>query len=382
MCYSQAKIRTAARAGCGLLLALISAAPARAAAPLAPPPPAVDPAYLCTPFDQRQGLAGCPNAGPGATAARLQSFQLPWDLPLLPAAFPEKSDLPVNRSYARAAPDTPVFNQPQPPAGSLPVRQLGIGQNVGFLYVSLTTNPGLTWTQINEREYVRTDALVPVGPSDFQGAKVTTQPQRALAWLVQTVRPFTKPAWSAPQQKRALERYTLVQVYATLESGSDTWLLVGPHAWVEHRAVGLVQLTAPPPGVSGRWIDVNLYEQTLAAYEDERMVYTTLVSSGISQWVTHPGLFQIYEKLLKDDMGGAFAADQSDYYLIEDVPWVMYYDGSRALHGAYWHNKFGFQKSHGCVNLSPRDALWLYEWADTETWVWVHDPSGRTPTKF
>ena len=107
------------------------------------------------------------------------------------------------------------------------------------------------------------------------------------------------------------------------------------------------------------------------------MVYTSLISSGVGQWVTHPGLFQIYEKLLKDDMGGAFAADQSDFYLIEDVPWVMYYDGSRALHGAYWHTKFGYQKSHGCVNLSPRDALWLYEWADTETWVWVHDPSGQ-----
>jgi hypothetical protein len=66
----------------------------------------------------------------------------------------------------------------------------------------------------------------------------------------------------------------------------------------------------------------------------------------------------------------------------------MYFNGSFALHGAYWHDKFGLKHSHGCVNLPPKDANWLFDWAtpttsqynftlptaeDPGTWVWVHE---------
>ena len=79
-------------------------------------------------------------------------------------------------------------------------------------------------------------------------------------------------------------------------------------------------------------------------------------------------------------MGGAFEADRSDYYFLEDVPWILYYDESRALHGAYWHNRFGYPRSHGCVNLPLADAHWIYDWAEEGTWVYVFDPTGETPT--
>jgi lipoprotein-anchoring transpeptidase ErfK/SrfK len=79
-------------------------------------------------------------------------------------------------------------------------------------------------------------------------------------------------------------------------------------------------------------------------------------------------------------MRGAFTADRSDYYYLEDVPWTMYFDQARALHGAYWHNGFGVATSRGCVNLSPGDAQWLFHWAEEGDWVYVWDPSGETPT--
>ncbi len=78
----------------------------------------------------------------------------------------------------------------------------------------------------------------------------------------------------------------------------------------------------------------------------------------------------------------------ADYYFLEDVPWTMYFNRDFALHGAYWHDRFGIQHSHGCVNLSLADAKWLFEWTvptstrsgwklATEeqpgTWVWVHE---------
>ncbi len=79
-------------------------------------------------------------------------------------------------------------------------------------------------------------------------------------------------------------------------------------------------------------------------------------------------------------MSGAFEADRSDYYYLEDVPFTLYYDGARALHGAYWRYNLGYPQSHGCVNLAIIDAHYLFDWAKDGDWVYVHDPSGVTPT--
>ena len=93
-----------------------------------------------------------------------------------------------------------------------------------------------------------------------------------------------------------------------------------------------------------------------------------------------PGLFQIYKKVEAETMRGSTEADRSDFYYLEDVPWTMYFDQARALHGTFWHNRFGWPQSRGCVNLSPGDANWLFQWAKEGDWVYVWDPTGRTPT--
>jgi lipoprotein-anchoring transpeptidase ErfK/SrfK len=137
----------------------------------------------------------------------------------------------------------------------------------------------------------------------------------------------------------------------------------------------------PPEGVTnGRWIEVNLEEQTVAVYDGNRLVYATMIATGQEPFFTRPGLFPIYKKLETTPMSGSFEADRSDYYQLQDVPWTMYYDKARALHGAYWRTRFGFPQSHGCVNLSPGDAHWLFDWAQEGDWVYVWDPSGETPT--
>jgi lipoprotein-anchoring transpeptidase ErfK/SrfK len=159
--------------------------------------------------------------------------------------------------------------------------------------------------------------------------------------------------------------------------------LIGPDEWVEQRLLGRVTPSAyPPEGVeNGRWIEINLYEQTVSVYEKNRLVYATLVSSGLPGWWTRPGLFQITIKMQSDTMRGAFEPDRSDFYYLEDVPWTMYFDQARALHGAYWHNGFGYPRSHGCVNLAPGDAQWIFNWAQDGDWVYVWDPSGNTPVE-
>ncbi|MFO0679889.1 MAG: L,D-transpeptidase, partial [Polyangiaceae bacterium] len=127
----------------------------------------------------------------------------------------------------------------------------------------------------------------------------------------------------------------------------------------------------PPPGLAPgeKWIDVNIKNQTLVAFEGDRAVYATLVSSGKENeedpekdHKTPTGTFRIREKHVAATMDGDVASDGP--YSIEDVPWIMYFSGSYALHGAFWHAAFGNTKSHGCVNLTPTDARALFGWAD------------------
>jgi lipoprotein-anchoring transpeptidase ErfK/SrfK len=72
--------------------------------------------------------------------------------------------------------------------------------------------------------------------------------------------------------------------------------------------------------------------------------------------------------------------DPADFYYLDNVPWTMYFDGARALHGAYWRTRFGYPQSHGCINLSVGDSHWLFNWAVEGDFVYVHDRTGRTPT--
>ena len=93
--------------------------------------------------------------------------------------------------------------------------------------------------------------------------------------------------------------------------------------------------------VSSFYNEVNLYEQTLSVYDQNQLVFATLIATGAEPYFTQPGLHQIYLKKELETMTGAFEADKSDYYYLADVPWTMYYDGARALHGAYWRAVYG-----------------------------------------
>jgi hypothetical protein len=176
------------------------------------------------------------------------------------------------------------------------------------------------------------------------------------------------------------KEYPIVQIYATENFEGTTWHLIGPDEWVLGRDVAVVSPnTNPPSGVTdGRWIDVDLAQQTLAVYDQGQMVYATVVATGLEPLFTRPGLFPIYKKLDLETMQGE--RNTPNYYYLENVPWTMYFDKARALHGAYWRAKLGYPQSHGCVNLYPGDAHWLFDWAKVGDWVYVHDSTGQTPT--
>ncbi|MCP4542108.1 MAG: L,D-transpeptidase family protein [Chloroflexi bacterium] len=127
-------------------------------------------------------------------------------------------------------------------------------------------------------------------------------------------------------------------------------------------------LTPAPLTVSSggvRWIDVDLTHQLLTAYEGQRLVRVTSVSTGLPHTPTPTGQYHIWIKLRYDDMSGP------DYYL-SNVPYVMYFHGGYGLHGTTWHGNFGQPMSHGCVNLPTSEAEWLFNWAQVGTMVNIH----------
>ncbi len=136
-----------------------------------------------------------------------------------------------------------------------------------------------------------------------------------------------------------------------------------------------------------KWIDVSIRDQSLVGYEGTKAVYVTLVSTGIAGLAdpdkapaTVRGTFMIHTKHVSATMDAD--DDVSDSYSLRDVPFVQYFHKGYALHGAYWHDQFGKVRSHGCINLSPRDAAWLFEWTDPQVpggWHGVINKERGTP---
>lgn len=114
-----------------------------------------------------------------------------------------------------------------------------------------------------------------------------------------------------------------------------------------------------------RWIEIRLATQRLIAWEGGKPVYAVIVSTGKASAPTRSGVFAIQTRYRTASMQG------EDYY-VPDVPYTMYYSGNYAIHGAYWHNRFGTPVSHGCVNVAVNHAKWLFNWARVGTPVVVH----------
>ena len=143
-------------------------------------------------------------------------------------------------------------------------------------------------------------------------------------------------------------------------------------------------------GPNEKWIDVNLTRKTLVAFEGDKPVYAALVSPGrkstnkAKDHSTVKGTFRIREKHIAVTMDGDGTVAGDLPYSIEDVPYVAYFEGSYALHGAFWHSSFGHERSHGCVNLEPYDAKNLFGWVGPrlpDGWHGIHATDANPGTR-
>jgi hypothetical protein len=277
--------------------------------------------------------------------------------------------------YGRLVDNANIY--PQPSRTMAPVRNVGDG----FLYASLNyweVVNGETWYQINSGEYVHEDDFTPIDASDFQGVTVKRQPERPFGWIVQDVQPSSQPGGEPDLKFDEIPRFTFFEVFEVKETGDGwLWYRIGDGRWIRQTYVSIVDVSPRPAevGPGEFWTEVDLYEQTFAAYQGNQMIYATLISSGLNRWPTREGLWQVWSRFEQYKMSGA--EGQVDYYFLEDVPYIMYFDDLMgiALHGTYWHDRFGYKHSHGCVNMPILDAEWVFNWsseAPNDLWVWVH----------
>ena len=188
-----------------------------------------------------------------------------------------------------------------------------------------------------------------------------------------------------------VDRFTIVQLTGKKEIVDDKSYWETAEGWWMRAMDGTVTNPGPPPknlAPGERWIDVNLGLQSLVAFEGDKPVFATIISSGrhdddpVKDHRTRPGEFRVREKHISATMDNDTATDGP--YSIEDVPWIMYFDGSTALHGAFWHSRFGHERSHGCVNMTPHDAHELFGWVGPKLpdgWHGVHATDANPGTR-
>ncbi len=369
-----------------LLLTFLPASPTLAA------PPADDGsgepyagAVLCQP-GAYLASADCLPMGPSSTLTDLARQGIIYPPPPLPASQPGPALNEVTSNYAKIniEPDEAAAQYSSledAVAGTNPVSYLAAGFGLRYVtFVQQMDVNGGHYVMLAGGQWMR--ASPATISSTFQGLVFRSNPTGAFGWIIDQTDPVSGPSFGAPISGAQLQRETFVQILQTQEAESTTWYRIGLNQWVQRQDIRMFPFNpTPPAGVdNNRWIDVNLYEETLGVYENGQLKFATLIATGAEPYFTRPGLFQIYQKKPTETMTGAFNADKSDYYHLADVPWTMYFDKARALHGAYWRAGFGWPQSHGCVNLSIGDSHWLYDWANEGDWVYVWDPSGATPT--
>jgi hypothetical protein len=337
---------------------------------------------LCLPGKPPDG--SCLPYGPAQSVQELRKAGFPYPPRDLPAAKPpaDLNRIPVYIAKLNVPEKEPALiygSFDDAVKGINPIDQIAPGSMRYISYINLEYQNEDPYMQLSSGGWMRAS---PIATTDFQGLVFFENPRNDFGWIIDQTPSYTEPSLSAVQTGKTYFDEDVIQIYHSVNAEGVTWYQIAPEEWVNSLKARRVSVNVTPPeGVNAdRWIEINLLQQTLSVYEKGRLLFATLVATGVEPFYTQPGVFQIDEKKPLETMQGSFEADRSDFYYLQDVPWTMYFDQARAMHATYWHTLFGYRQSHGCVNLSLGDANWLYQWAEKGEFVWVHDPSGQTPT--
>lgn len=218
------------------------------------------------------------------------------------------------------------------------------------------------------------DKLKADGGSPFHGRELDAELGLPLAFVYERGARAFRLEGRAPVVSRKLAFREVVPLTGKVKNAAGfRYVETRAGDWLRTRDLKIAAAPSSLPWFARgktRWIDLSIFSQTLVLYEGSRPVYATLVSTGrdglgdpAETLSTPTGTFKIYQKHVTTTMDSS-AADSE--FELRDVPWVMYFKGGYALHAAYWHDDFGRARSHGCVNLAPIDARYVFQWSSPD----------------
>ncbi len=236
-----------------------------------------------------------------------------------------------------------------------------MGAGFGVIVTGRRHFEGISFSRTRRGLWIESNVLRHARGSSFRGVEIENA---AADTRFGFVRPRHANLFPRARAGRAVAQVGRRQVVRV--TGEERRMLaLDDGRYIRRRDVALMdRATELPEGVpeNGRWLDVDISEQVLVAYEGLSPRFATLVSTGRNRrsHATPLGAHRIWIKLAFSDMDDLERDNVSRNYAIERVPWVQYFEGSNGLHAAFWHDDFGRRKSHGCVNLSPLDARRIY----------------------
>ena len=249
-----------------------------------------------------------------------------------------------------------------------------------FAYTRAFDHGGRTFLLSADLTLVPADRVRRFRRSRHHGVELGPEVHLPRAWIRAEARPVYRredDAFVATDQTFALRSHVGL-TGAEVTQGERRFLETEAGDWIAAADATVVRARDDYPyGVrrGDKWMLVSLSAGTLVAYEDLTPVFTTLISPGrgglpikgrnpVEDATTPTGSFKVTFKDRAATMASEFG--QGRKFWVADVPFTQYFSPPFALHGAYWHEKFGEPMSAGCINASPLDAAWLFGWTAPE----------------
>jgi hypothetical protein len=295
---------------------------------------------------------------------------------LLAMAMQPKLDAELPYTYARTRDDTSYLEASTQAEDSVRAlselpRQSGLAV-IGSWQARDEKGSALRLAMMTDGHFVDAEDLETNRASEFKGGQLDEQQRLPLAFVVKRGVRQWQLGKAEARKGDLLEYHARLMLDGKVRTvqGERFWA-TQDGAWVRNRDVTVVQTRSEFPSFvqdDTRWIDVSVLAGSVVLYEGKKPVYASLASVGQDRLgdpsgneATLRGEFPVVFKHIT-----AVAADPARFANkaeMHDVPWVLELSSGQWIHGAYWHDRFGIEHGPGNIQLSPKDAAWVWRWA-------------------
>jgi lipoprotein-anchoring transpeptidase ErfK/SrfK len=235
----------------------------------------------------------------------------------------------------------------------------------------------MVWYKVGEEGFAHSGLIQPV--FTITNPVITDIPLGGT--LAEVTVPYTDAHWKPSQEEPVAYRFYYSTTYwvmeLVLDKDGNPWYGVKDDKWeymyfvpaphlrlIPANELQPISINVPP---DEKRIEVHIPEQVMIAYEYDQPVFMARIASGAifsnGDYSTPVGSHQTFHKRASRHMARGNLAENG--YDLPGVPWNSYItEDGIAFHGTYWHNNFGHPRSHGCINLTPQAAKWVYLWTN------------------